>query len=65
MQKGASELFQESQVINPEMTNIIDVVFEHGDSFYAHSESEAAPHFRIDIDSSQNIRIDHAATEQL
>lgn len=57
------ELLQKAQIVVPELANIGDAVFEHGDPFWPHAEGETGVNFGIVAAVAQDVGMDHAAAE--
>ena len=54
------ELFEEAQVVFEEQADVVDAVFQHGDTFDAESKREPGPFFCIVINEFEYCRVDHA-----
>ena len=46
---SALKLIQKPHIIFIEQTDVVDLVFEHGDALNSHSESEAGIFFAVDF----------------
>src|SRR4051812_41503756 len=57
------ELLQEPQIVRIEMTNVFNIVFQHRNTFYAHTERKTAVFLRIITSHLQNLRMYHPGTE--
>ncbi len=54
-------MFEPANVGFKEHAQVGNAVFKHGETFYAHAESEALPFFRIDAAIAQHVGMYHAA----
>src|SRR5579864_2962312 len=59
------KLLQEPHISIEEQLNIVDAIFQNCDAFDAHAKRKPADFPGIVIHEAINIRIDHAATQQL
>ncbi len=55
------ELLKETQIIFPEITDVIDPVSQHGDPLGAKAEGEPGVTLRVIATIEQDDRMDHAA----
>ena len=60
---GALELRQETYVVFGEHTEVLDLIFQVGDTFYAHAERESGVARGIYAARFKHIGIDHSASE--
>ena len=60
---SSNKLFQEPNVIFAEEAQIVDLVFKHGYSFYAHSKSIAGIFITIDAAIFKQVGMHHAAAK--
>lgn len=65
LQRRVLELVEESQVIFEEQADVGDVVFSHGEPFYAEAEGPAGVSFAVYAYSVEYVRINHAAAAHL
>ena len=57
------KLFQKPQVIFKEQAQVVDLIFEHGNAFYSHSESESSVFCAVNATVFQYIRVNHSAAQ--
>ena len=57
------KLLQELQVVLEEQPQVVDAVFQHGDAFHAHAESEARVFLRVDAAGNEDVGVAHATAE--
>ena len=60
---GRFELFKETDVVFEEVADVFDAVFEHGDSFNAHSEGKTGVFFTVDVARFQYVGVYHTAAQ--
>src|SRR5260370_8766546 len=64
----SDELFEKPYIPLIKQLNIVNSIFQHGDAFYAHAESEATDSLSVVpvvFDKFKNVGVDHAASQQL
>ena len=54
---------QKPEIILKEQPDIVDAIFQHGDTLHAHAKGKAGNFLRIIADELKNRRIDHAGAE--
>ena len=59
------KLRQEADVVLVEMTDVVDVVLQHGDTLHAHTEGKAAVHGGVDAAHLQHVGMHHARAQDL
>ncbi len=59
------KLLQKSDVTLVEQLNVVNSIFQNGNSLHSHAESESRKLGRVIIHETEYIGIDHAAAEQL
>ena len=57
------KLFQKPHIVFEEEAQVVDLEFEHGDSFDAHSKGKAGVFVAIDVAVFENLRVNHAAAK--
>ena len=62
---SSNKLFQEPDVIFTEEAQVVDLVFQHGYSFDAHTESIAGIFITVDAAIFKQVRVHHSAAEDL
>src|SRR5581483_11428486 len=60
-----SELLQKSQVVGPELANIVDGVGQHGHALGPHAEGEAGVHGRVVAAVAEHHGVHHARAGDL
>ena len=60
---GGDEFVEESVVVLAEEAQVLDLVFEVGDTLDTHAEGKAGIFFRVDAAGVGHGRVDHAAAE--
>src|SRR5207244_1964414 len=60
-----SKLLQKTQVVGPELADIVDGVFQHADPLRPHAEGEAAELVRVVAAVPQDHRVDHTRAHDL
>ena len=58
-------MLYEANVIFIEMTDVVDVIFEHGNALDTHSEGKSAVNLGVDSAVAQNIRMNHSCAVYL
>lgn len=59
------KLLQEPQVVLEEHSQIVDLIFQHGDTLDTHAESESGVLFRVDVAGLEDVRVAYAAAQDL
>src|SRR5690606_12235504 len=59
------ELLQEPDVVFSKQPQVIDLVLEHGDTFYAHPKGKSGVFLGVNVTIFQYIGIDHPRTADL
>ena len=62
---GSYKLFQKPDVVLTEEAQVVDLVFEHGYSFYAHSKSIAGVFITVDAAILKQVSVHHSAAQYL
>ena len=57
------KFFEEANIVLGEHTEVLDTVFQVGDAFDAHTESEARVYLAVDAASFEHIGVNHTATQ--
>ena len=65
MTSSVFKLFQEPQIVLEEHSQIVDLVFQHRDTFNTHAESESGVLFRVDVAGLEDVRVADAAAQNL
>ena len=55
------ELFEETQVVFEEQTQVVDLVFQHGDTLDTHAEGKTCVFLWVNAARNQDVRVAHAA----
>src|SRR5580692_12509327 len=58
------KLAQEADVVLEKDLDVVDLIFQHGETINAHAEGEAARFFGVVVDEAVDSRIDHACAEK-
>lgn len=62
---GSSELPEKAEIAFIEILNVIDGIFQHGETLNSQAERKAGIAFRVVVHIMEHGRVDHAATEDL
>src|SRR5262245_33312344 len=60
-----AKLFQEAQVVTEEIANIVDAVFQHGNTLRPHAEGKAAKHLRVIATIAEHLGMHHTGSKNL
>src|SRR2546426_5217882 len=60
-----AKLFQEAQVVTEEIANIVDAVFQHGNTLRPHTEGKSAKHLGVIATIAEHLRMHHTGSENL
>src|SRR4029450_10089195 len=60
-----AKLFQEAEVVTEEIANIVDAVFQHGDTLRPHAEGKPAKHLGVIAAIAEHLGMHHTGSENL
>ena len=60
-----AKLFQETQIVTEEIANVVDAVFQHGNTLRPHAEGKPAKYIGIIATIAEHLGVHHTGSENL